>query len=126
MNIPSQLKYTKSHEWVAFLDEESARIGLTDYAQNALGGIVFASLPAVGDALQMGESLGEVESVKSVSDVFAPFTCVVRAVHEAVLDEPEKINSDPYGSWLIEVGDITESQDLMTPEEYGVFCGAEE
>ena len=94
MNFPSELQYSKSHEWVR-RQGNTAEIGLTDYAQSELGGIVFVNLPQVGDEVTMGEALGDVESVKSVSDVYSPVTGVVSEVNEALLDTPEAINRIP-------------------------------
>ena len=117
MNFPSELQYSKSHEWVRH-QGDTAEIGLTDYAQSELGGIVFVNLPQVGDEVTMGEALGDVESVKSVSDVYSPVTGVVSEVNEALLDTPEAINQDPYGAWLIRVKQVTETEELLTAEEY--------
>lgn len=117
MNFPSELQYSKSHEWVRH-QGDTAEIGLTDYAQSELGGIVFVNLPQVGDEVTMGEALGDVESVKSVSDVYSPVTGVVSEVNEALLDTPEAINQDPYGAWLIRVEQVTETEELLTAEEY--------
>ena len=117
MNFPSELQYSKSHEWVR-LQGDIAEIGLTDYAQSELGGIVFVNLPQVGDEVTMGEALGDVESVKSVYDVYSPVTGVVSEVNEALLDTPEAINQDPYGAWLIRVEQISETEELLTAEEY--------
>ena len=117
MNFPSELQYSKSHEWVR-RQGDTAEIGLTDYAQSELGGIVFVNLPQVGDEVSMGEALGDVESVKSVSDVYSPVTGVVSEVNEALLDTPEAINQDPYGAWLIRVEQVTETEELLTAEEY--------
>ena len=88
MNIPENLKYTRSHEWVEFLPDGAARVGLTDHAQDALGDLVFVNLPEAGDAVTAGEALGDVESVKAVSDIFCPVTGTVRAANEALLDTP--------------------------------------
>ena len=118
MNTPDHLRYTKSHEWVLFADDGTAKVGLTDHAQDALGDLVFVNLPQVGDALTCGEALGDVESVKAVSDVYSPVTGTVKAVNEDLLDTPEAINADPYGAWLIRVEQVTETEELLTAEEY--------
>ena len=118
MNTPEHLRYTKSHEWVLFADDGTAKVGLTDHAQEALGDLVFVNLPEVGDALTCGEALGDVESVKAVSDVFSPVTGTVKAVNEALLDAPESINADPYGAWLVEVEDITGQEELLDAAAY--------
>jgi glycine cleavage system H protein len=100
---PADLRYTAEHEWIA-PSGEALRVGITDYAQGALGDIVFVTLPSVGTELTAGQSLGEVESTKSVSDVYAPFAGTVTATNEALDANPEIINSDPYGEgWLLEI-----------------------
>jgi glycine cleavage system H protein len=101
--IPEQLRYTSEHEWVAAADGR-ARVGITHYAQDALGDVVFVQLPEVGAEITAGEAVGEIESTKSVSELYAPVTGTVAAVNQAVADAPEVINSDPYGQgWLFEV-----------------------
>lgn len=122
MNTPDHLRYTKSHEWVLFADDGTAKVGLTDHAQDALGDLVFVNLPQVGDALTCGEALGDVESVKAVSDVYSPVTGTVKAVNEDLLDTPEAINSDPYGAWLVEVEDITDQEELLDAAAYEAHC----
>ena len=100
---PADLKYTAEHEWVR-VDGETVRLGITDYAQEALGDIVFVTLPAVGTEVTAGQSFGEVESTKSVSDVYAPLAGTVTAVNEALDANPELVNSDPYGEgWMVEI-----------------------
>lgn len=125
MSNPSNLKYTKSHEWVEFAGGSTVKVGLTDFAQNELGDIVFVNLPAIGDELTVGESLGDVESVKAVSDIYAPCSGVVTAVNEALLDAPEIMNKSPYDAWLIEFSDITDQEALLSADEYEVFCKEE-
>jgi len=125
MNTPDHLRYTKSHEWVLFADDGTAKVGLTDHAQDALGDLVFVNLPQVGDALTCGEALGDVESVKAVSDVYSPVTGTVKAVNEDLLDTPEAINSDPYGAWLVEVEDITDKEELLDAAAYEAHCAQE-
>lgn len=122
MNNPTNLLYSKSHEWVDFTSETSARIGLTDFAQDSLGGIVFINLPEIGDALEAGQSFGEVESVKAVSDIIAPVSGKVDAINEELLDSPEKINEDANNAWLVEVSDITEREELLDADAYDAFC----
>lgn len=126
MDVKSNLMYTKSHEWVEFSDDTTAKIGLSDFAQNSLGSLVFANLPEEGDEVAAGESLGDVESVKAVSDIMSPVSGVVVAVNEEVLDAPEKINEDPYGAWLVEVNEISDKEELMDAEAYEAFCKEEE
>lgn len=125
MNIPSGLKYTKSHEWLQFIDETTVRIGLTDYAQNALGDLVFINLPQEGDSAVKGETIADVESVKAVSDVYSPVTGTVSAVNEELPDAPETINRDPYNAWMIEVKDVTDQEELLTAQEYEKVCQEE-
>lgn len=126
MNHPTELKYSKSHEWVKFIDETTALIGLTDYAQDALGDLVFVNLPEAGDEVTAGEAFADVESVKAVSDVFSPVTGTVAEVNEALLDAPEMMNEDPYGAWLIKVENITDKDELLSAEEYIAFYESEE
>lgn len=126
MNTPDHLRYTKSHEWVLFADDGTAKVGLTDHAQDALGDLVFVNLPQVGDALTCGEALGDVESVKAVSDVYSPVTGTVKAVNEDLLDAPEAINADPYGAWLVEVEDITDQEELLDAAAYEAHCTQED
>ncbi len=116
--IPDTLKYTKSHEWVLKLDDGAVRIGLTDYAQQELGDLVFVDLPQVGDAVTAGESCCEVESVKAVSPVYSPVSGTVRAVNEALLDAPETINNAPYDAWLIEVENVSGTGELLDAAAY--------
>lgn len=125
MNTPDHLRYTKSHEWVLFADDGTAKVGLTDHAQDALGDLVFVNLPQVGDSLTCGEALGDVESVKAVSDVYSPVTGTVKAVNEDLLDTPEAINSDPYGAWLVEVEGITDQEELLDAAAYEAHCAQE-
>ena len=103
MLVPEDLRYSTDHEWVRMVDN-TARVGITDYAQDALGDVVFVQLPAVGDTVGAGAGCGEVESTKSVSDVYAPIDGIVTLVNEALASKPELINEDPYGAgWLYEV-----------------------
>jgi len=120
MSVEKGLLYSKSHEWVK---EEGGEfyVGLTDYAQSALGDLVFVNLPEEGDEVKVGESFSDVESVKAVSDVFSPVSGVVSAINEAVLDSPESINKAPYESWLIKVKDGSEKEELLSAEEYEAF-----
>lgn len=125
MNTPDHLRYTKSHEWILFADDGTAKVGLTDHAQEALGDLVFVNLPEVGDTLTCGEALGDVESVKAVSDVYSPVSGTVKAVNEALMDAPEGINADPYGAWLVEVEGITDKEDLLDAAAYAALCAEE-
>lgn len=117
---PEDLKYTAEHEWVKAGDGP-ARVGITDFAQNALGDIVYVQLPEIGTAVRAGDSFGELESTKSVSDIFAPVNGTVTAINEALADQPDLVNTDPYGEgWLldIDVEDDEEVEALMDAETY--------
>ena len=121
MRDPKELLYSKSHEWIDMHEDGTAYIGLTDYAQKALGDIVFVNLPEEGDEVTCGESFADVESVKAVSDVYSLFSGVTAEINEEILDAPEEINNDPYGAWFIKVRDITEKGELISLEEYEDF-----
>lgn len=125
MNYPTELKYVKSHEWVKEEGDE-VLIGISDYAQDALGDLVFVNLPEVGDEVTAGEAFADVESVKAVSDVFSPVTGIVTAINEELLDAPEAINQDPYGAWFIRVGQITDHEEYMDAAAYEEFAASEE
>ncbi|MDG5776528.1 glycine cleavage system protein GcvH [Haloarculaceae archaeon H-GB2-1] len=116
-DIPDDLYYTESHEWLAESDG-TVRIGISDFAQDELGDIVFVELPAEGDDLDVGDAFATVESIKAVSDVYAPISGTVTAANDALLDAPEAINEDPYGDgWLLELdGDLTD--DLLDADDY--------
>lgn len=127
VEILDELKYTKEHEWTK-LEDDLVIIGITDYAQDALGEIVYIELPSEGDEITKGNPFGAVESTKSVSDLYAPVSGEVVEVNEALLDSPEAINEDPYGDgWMIKVKpyDIGELQDLMDNDEYTEFIEKE-
>jgi glycine cleavage system H protein len=119
-NIPADLKYTKEHEWVRDLPTGNISMGITDFAQGALGDIVYVQLPKVGDQVFSGKVCGEVESTKSVSEIFAPVTGKVVAINEALSNSPELINSDPYNAgWLAHIELSEPATDLMSADEYG-------
>lgn len=124
MNTPKELRYARSHEWIREQDGV-VEIGLTDYAQEQLGDLVFVELPQVGDPVACGESFANVESVKAVSDVYSPVTGVVTEVNEDLLDDAAAINEDPYGAWLIRVGQITQQEELLDAEDYEAVCREE-
>ena len=125
MKTPEELKYSKTHEWVRVTADNECEVGLTDYAQDALGDLVFVNLPDPGADAVKEETICDVESVKAVSDVYAPVSGVVSEVNEELLDSPELINNDPYGAWLFRLTDVTGSDDLMNAEEYAQFCEEE-
>ena len=125
MELREELLYSKSHEWVKEEGEEMV-IGLTDYAQSELGDLVFVNLPEEGDELTVGEAFADVESVKAVSDVYAPVAGTVSEINEELLDAPEKINEAPYEAWLIRVKDVTEKEALLSAEEYQTFVESEQ
>jgi glycine cleavage system H protein len=122
-NIPANLKYTKEHEW-ALVENDTVTVGITDFAQSALGDIVFLEVPEVGTDLKLGSTFGVVESIKSVSDLYAPITGEVIAKNSDLENSPEKINEDAYGSWLIKVKvkNSDELNNLLSPEQYQEFC----
>ena len=127
MNVPKNLKYTKSHDWIEVMPDGKARIGITDYAQETLGNLVYAELPQEGDAFARGDNLAVVESVKASSDVYAPIAGTVAAVNEALADSPEMINDDSYGAWFVELDSVDmDSAELLSPEEYEKVLEEEE
>ncbi len=125
MNIPENLKYTKTHEWAEFLDDKTALVGITDFAQHGLGDIVFINLPKPGDATGKDSVLADVESVKAVSDVISPFTGKVAEVNEGAADNPQILNTDPYGTWLVKISDISDACELLDAAAYEAFCEEE-
>lgn len=124
-NIPANLKYTKEHEW-ALVEGDTVTVGITDFAQSALGDIVFLEVPDVGSELKLGNTFGVVESIKSVSDLYAPVSGEVVAKNSDLEGSPEKINSDAYGSWLIKVKikNTEEINNLLTAQQYQDFCNS--
>ena len=124
MNFPAELKYSKDHEWVKF-EGDTAIIGISDFAQDALGDVVFVNLPGEGDEATAGEAFGDVESVKAVSDLVSPVSGTIVAVNEELADAPEMLNSDPYGAWIIKVEGVTAQEDLLDAAAYEAFCAEE-
>ena len=124
MNYPKELSYSKTHEWV-HKEDGIYVIGITDYAQHALGDVVFVNLPQEGDDVTAGESFGDVESVKAVSDVMSPVSGNICAVNEDLADAPELLNSDPYGAWIIKVQDVSDTEELLDAASYEAFCAQE-
>ncbi|MDQ2973969.1 MAG: glycine cleavage system protein GcvH [Acidobacteriota bacterium] len=126
-NIPDDLHYSKDHEWVR-VEGNTAVVGITDYAQDSLGDVVYVELPKAGDEFAANESFGSVESVKAVSEVFSPVSGVISGMNEALNDEPERVNQDPYGQgWMIrvEMSNPGEVDSLLTAAEYEDFTKAE-
>jgi glycine cleavage system H protein len=123
MKVPENLKYSKEHEWVR-MEGKKAYIGITDYAQHSLGDIVFVELPEKGKKMLAGETLGAVESVKAVSDVYSPVSGYILDINEKLVDSPENINKDPYENWivLIEMEDESELEQLVSPQLYKEYC----
>ena len=124
MNFPAELKYSKDHEWVKF-EGDTAIIGISDFAQDALGDVVFVNLPGEGDEATAGEAFGNVESVKAVSDLVSPVSGTIVAVNEELADAPEMLNSDPYGAWIIKVEGVTAQEELLDAAAYEAFCAEE-
>lgn len=118
--------FTKTHEWVQFLDETTVRVGLTDYAQSELGDLVFINLPEAGDEVLVSESFADVESVKAVSNVYSPVTGTIREINEELLDHPELVNDSPYEAWFVEIENVSEQDELLSEEEYEQFIHEEE
>lgn len=122
MSNPQQLRYSKEHEWLSAVEDGVATVGITEFAASSLGDVVFAQLPAVGDTVTAGESCGELESTKSVSDLFAPVTGEVTEANQDVVDDPSLVNSAPFeGGWLFKVKITDEPDDLMSADEYTAF-----
>ena len=121
MNFPAELKSSKSHEWVKMLSDNSALVGITDFAQSELGDLVFINLPVAGDSITKEESFCDVESVKAVSDVISPLTGVVAEVNEELMDAPQMLNETPYEAWIAKVEDITDTEELMDAAAYEAF-----
>lgn len=121
--IPDALHYTKEHEWIGTTSESSVlRVGITDFAQSALGDIVYVQLPKVGETVTEGKVCGEIESTKSVSEIFSPVTGTVTSVNEVLVGNPEIINSDPYDKgWLLEITVSAAASELMSAAEYATF-----
>jgi len=120
--LPGDLRYTSEHEWLRREDDASVTIGITEHAQEALGDLVYVELPEVGQEVESGNDMAVVESVKAASDVYAPVSGTVIAVNEALADDPEKINADPYGDgWIVRVQPTGDGVDTMGPDEYQAF-----
>ena len=124
MNIPQNLKYSASHEWVKVEGDEVV-IGITDFAQKELGDLVFINLPNVDDEMIHGEAFADVESVKAVSDIISPVNGVVAEVNEALLDAPEMINQDAYQAWIVKAKDVSGLEDLLDAQQYAQLLSKE-
>jgi glycine cleavage system H protein len=127
MSYPKNYRYTKEHEWIS-VNGSDATVGITDYAQQSLGDIVFVELPKKGAELERGKSLGTVESVKAVSEIFAPASGTVTDINSELTNTPEKINSDPHGSWIVKIKlkDPGEVKGLLSAEDYEKFVAEEQ
>lgn len=126
MNIPAELKYTKDHEWIS-IDGDIATVGITDFAQGELGDIVYIEVETLDETLEREAVFGTVEAVKTVSDLFLPLSGEIIEFNEALEDEPEKVNTDPYGEgWMIKIkiGDTAEISDLLDADAYKELVGA--
>ena len=124
MNYPNELQYSRDHEWLR-MENGTAVIGISDFAQDALGDLVFVNLPQVGDDVTAGEAFGDVESVKAVSDLMSPVTGTVCEINEELLDAPENLNNDPYGAWIIKVENVTDTEELLDAAAYEAHCATE-
>lgn len=126
MSYPEQFRYTREHEWV-HIQEGIGTIGITDHAQSTLGDIVFVESPKIGAKVEKGSSFGSVESVKAVSDLYAPVSGEVVAVNDELTDTPEKLNTDPHDAWIIRVqmSDLHETDDLLSASDYEKFVSEE-
>ncbi|MFF0437027.1 glycine cleavage system protein GcvH [Streptomyces sp. NPDC004327] len=122
MSNPTQLRYSKEHEWLSAVEDGVATIGITEHAANALGDIVYVQLPEAGDTVTAGESCGELESTKSVSELYSPVTGEVVEANQDVVDDPELVNKAPFtGGWLFKVRITAEPADLLSADEYDAF-----
>lgn len=124
MTFPEELKYSRDDEWVKMLDDTTALIGITDYAQHEMSDIVFVNLPYVGDTCEKDVALCDIESVKAVADVICPVTGEVAEVNEELADQPQLLNEDPYGAWIAKVENITDFAELLTAEEYAALIAS--
>ncbi len=127
-NVPSELKYSKDHEWIQVNDDGTVTVGITDHAQAALGDLVFVEVPETGSIVTMGDACAVVESVKAASDIYSPVSGEIAAVNEALADAPESVNEDPYDDgWIMKIRLDSEAdlEDLMNAEEYEQFIADE-
>ena len=124
MNYPTDLQYSKSHEWLK-TEDGVAVIGISDFAPDALGDVVFIELPQVGDTVTAGERFGDVESVKAVSELVSPVSGMICEVNDGLEAIPEELNADPYGAWIIKVESVTDTEELLDAAAYEAFCAEE-
>ncbi|MDK1477033.1 glycine cleavage system protein GcvH [Streptomyces sp. 549] len=124
MSNPQQLRYSKEHEWLSNAEDGVSTVGITEHAATALGDVVYVQLPEVGDTVTAGETCGELESTKSVSDLYAPVTGEITEINQDVVDDPALVNSAPFeGGWLFKVKITSEPDDLLSADEYAAFTG---
>ncbi len=121
MNIPKNLMYTRTHEWIEFKEDNAALVGITDFAQSELGDIVYVNLPNEGEEFAAGDIVVDIESVKAASDMFMPVTGTISAVNGLLADQPELLNQKPYDAWIIEVSGIEDKVEMLSPDEYDKF-----
>ncbi|WP_221354564.1 glycine cleavage system protein GcvH [Streptomyces beigongshangae] len=125
MSNPQQLRYSKEHEWLSGAEDGVSTVGITEHAANALGDVVFVQLPEVGDTVTAGETCGELESTKSVSDLYSPVTGEITEINQDVVDDPALVNTAPFeGGWLFKVRVADEPEDLLSADEYTEFSGS--
>lgn len=125
MEYPKGLRYSREHEWVLVENDDHAVIGISDFAQNELGDVVYVEAPGLGETISKDDPFGAVESVKAVSDLYAPVSGTVTEINDSLLETPELVNEDPYGEgWIIKVrmSDVGELDELLTPEKYEEYC----
>lgn len=126
MSNPQQLRYSKEHEWLSVAEDGVSTVGITEFAANALGDVVYVQLPEVGDTVTAGETCGELESTKSVSDLYSPVTGEVTEINQDVVDDPALVNTAPFeGGWLFKVRAAEEPKDLLSATEYTEFSGSD-
>lgn len=118
MEIKKDLLYSRTHEWVKFTENETAFVGITDYAQNSLGDVVYINISQTGTKLGVGDTFGDVESIKAVSDLFSPLAGVITEVNGEAADNPSLLNSAPYETWLVKISSVSGREELLTADEY--------
>lgn len=125
MKTPKDLFFAESHEWVKFAGDGTALVGISDHAQSKMGDVAFINLCDEGDGFAAGDTLGDIESIKAVSDIYCPVSGIVKRVNDELLDNPALINSKPYESWLVELEDVEQNEELMDAESYDKYCESE-